>query len=99
MNPGCRSSAFRAAWNTGPGIRITALLVPGYRCAATRKVPESRQLLKMAPRQETYPLWAVSNVLRADIGHGIYRSSSPIASRSQLAGKGSQEQEGLGPPF
>ena len=44
-------------------------LVPRYRCAATRKVPES-QVLVLVRRQETYPLPSVSNVLRADIGHG-----------------------------
>jgi hypothetical protein len=50
-------------------------------------------------REETYPLRTVSNELRADIGHGIYRAPSPIASRSQIAEPGSYSQEGLGPPF
>jgi hypothetical protein len=55
---------------TGPWTTGHSPLVPRYRCAATRKVPESRQLLSVRRWQETYPLQSVSNVLRADIGYG-----------------------------
>jgi hypothetical protein len=71
----------------GRGTRATAPLVLAYRCAANRKVPESRQLLMRHRRQETYPLWVVSNVLRADIGCGIRRLPNPIARRSQNTGR------------
>jgi hypothetical protein len=39
----------------GHGTRATALLVPRYRCAATRKVPESR-VLQLGGNRETFPL-------------------------------------------
>ncbi len=42
-------SLFGLSRATDHGSRNTAPLVPRYRCAATRKVPESRQLPSMAP--------------------------------------------------
>ena len=41
---------------TERGPRITAPLVPRYRCAQTRKVPESRQLLEAPPGNISAPV-------------------------------------------
>jgi hypothetical protein len=95
-NPGCRSSAFRATFYGQPPW-ATAPLLRTYRCAAARKVPESRLLLLPAKPRETYPPPAVSNTRRADIGFGIRRLPNPVARRSRNTG--SHEQEGLGPTF
>jgi hypothetical protein len=60
--PVSRSPASHGSRNTGHRPRLRS-----YRCAATRKVPES-QVLVLVRRRETNPLRAVSKIMRADIG-------------------------------
>jgi hypothetical protein len=53
--PGRRSLAFHESRVTELGPQATTPLVPRYRCAATRKVPESR-VLQLGGNRETFPL-------------------------------------------
>jgi hypothetical protein len=92
-SPGCLSSRSGQA---GPWFLIHYPLVPGYRCANTRKVTESRLLLLGGtPGNISAPL--VSNVQRADIGFGIRRLPNPVASRSRASSV--SHEQGLGPTF
>jgi hypothetical protein len=91
-------AASRGSRVTNRRPRNTGPLVPTYRCAATRKVPESLVLL-LVLRRETYPLFPVSNVTRADIGSAIPERRPGRKSIPERRTRGSHSQEGLGPTF
>jgi hypothetical protein len=62
------------------GLRSPPL---AYHCPCGAGVTQWRLTLRQATRRETYPLPAVSKVVRADIGFGIRRLPRPVASRFQ----------------
>src|SRR5271165_6967285 len=81
-NPACRSSTFRASRSAGHGSRAKGngsrntghgprpLWSPGTVAPQPAKCQNHASCSRWHRRQETYPLRSVSNVLRADIGHG-----------------------------
>ena len=89
--PVSRSPASHGSRNTGHRPRLRS-----YRCAATRKVPES-QVLVLVRRRETNPLRAVSKIMRADIGSAKpeRRSRQVAKADPQNAERGSHSQRRL----
>ena len=100
-NPGCLFSQ-RAeehdARSTDHGHPARPHWSPGTVAPQPAKCQNHASCPRWHPGQETYPLRSVSNVLRADIGHGKPQrrpGSKSIPARRQ----GSHSQEGLGPTF